>query len=350
MSLDRRQLLRGSLAAGAAAVPLGALAAPAHGVEPVPRISQQQSAAFPLVLMDAYNNTVETYDTGEIDGRTNRFGAPKSSFLTGKGAEAWAPLECKFRKLKSGESVFMICGGDRKNGRVTIHRVSDSAPLGWASGLTNFPHSLEYLPTADVVVVVGTQGLDDKEETPPGKRSGGTYELYLAPNGGSGPLRKIPGSERPFRQAHGVVKDQNHDDRVWIFGGNKIVGYEVRGEGGLDTELVEFARLPEPRFENGHDLQPDPVDTQFLWATGSDYLFKINKAAGHPALDWWQPPGQAKSFSRHRSGRGIYTVDSKGNGYGSDKVDFLWPAQTVTVPLREGQTEKRIYKARLTDI
>ncbi|GAA2096758.1 hypothetical protein GCM10009801_66560 [Streptomyces albiaxialis] len=356
MSLDRRQLLRGSLAVGAAAVPF-ASATPAYARQDR-GAAQTPPASFYLALLDAHNNVVETYYTGDIDAQTNRFGLPKSSFPTG----GWAPLECKFRKLNSGESVFMVCGGDPDKGRVTIHRNSDSAALGWDPDLPIYPHSLEYLPTADVVIVVGTRGLEqhDPPKGPHQKRGGGCYQLYLAPSAGSpGVLRKVPGltdKERAFRQAHGVVRDQNHPNRVWIFGGSKLVCYEVTGKRET-TRLREMYRAEDsldpakkPVFENGHDLQPDPVDTQFLWATGSAFQLKINKAGGPPRVEWSYPLPRVKSFSRHRSGRGIYTIDSENNPFGTDKVDFLWPSQTVTVPQGPGQKEKWIYKARLTDI
>ncbi|MDJ1130998.1 hypothetical protein [Streptomyces iconiensis] len=355
MSLDRRQLLRGSLAAGAAAVPFGALAAPAYGAGGERRAAQ--ASGFMLALLDANNNVIENHHTGDITTDAQKqsfFGAPRSTFSTGSGADAWAPLECKFRQLNSGESVFMVCGGTPSDGRVTIHRKSDSAALGWTRGLTIFPHSLEYLQAADVVVVVGTRGLptDPAEE-----KTGGVFELYTAPTKeGPSSFQKVPDSQKPFRQAHGVVRDQNRSDVVWIYGGNKLVGYRISGHRET-TKLKAFTRLTDEgqewKFENGHDLQPDPVDTQFLWATGSEFMFKINKSGGTPRVEWFHRLGLVKSFSRDRSGRGVWTASpalDPDNKYGTDKVNFMWKAQTVTAPRLSGQGEKRIYKARLTDI
>ena len=354
MSVDRRQLLRGSLAAGAAAavpfsVPLASAHAAARGERAAP--------AFQLALCDANNKVIENYSTGDIvtDAQGgSSFGAPTSVFHTG----GWAPLECKFRTLKSGEEVFMVCGGDETKGRVTIHRTSDSAPLGWDTDIPIFPHSLEYLPTADAVIVVGTRGLDDEDPPPPQlpggpkPRPGGSFQLYTAPTeAGPGSFTKI-GDAHAFRQAHGVVRDQNQQDLVWIFGGNKLLAYRVKGEREstwLDYE-EEHSLTDQEDFENAHDLQPDPVDTQFLWATGSKHLLKINKSAGRPRVEWRQAPAKAKSFSRHRSGRGMYTFDAWGNAYGYNKVHFLWPYQEVTVPKTGKQGDRWIYKARLTDI
>ncbi|WP_367133877.1 MULTISPECIES: twin-arginine translocation signal domain-containing protein [Streptomyces] len=222
MSLNRRQILRGSLAAGAMTLPLGAPAAPAYGVVREPR-AQAPQAGFSLALLDVNNQIITNHHTRDI--RDGKFGKPWATFRTGQGSEAWDPLELKFRKLQSGEAAFLVCDGNRTEGHVTIHRNSDAAPLGWVNGLTNFPHSLEYLPTADVIVVVGTQGLDSLDPKPPeAGRSGGCYELYLAPTGEStGPLQKIHvrDEDRAFRQAHGVVWDETKQF-LWIFGGNKI--------------------------------------------------------------------------------------------------------------------------------
>ncbi|MEH6374249.1 hypothetical protein V7793_07900 [Streptomyces sp. KLMMK] len=359
MSLDRRQLLRGSLAIGAAAVPFGALAAPAHGIVRQPQ-AQVPRAGFSLALLDANNQIITNHHTGDI--RNGKFGKPWATFRTGQGAKAWDPLELKVRKLQSGETAFLICGGDRTEGHMTIHRNSDGAPLGWVSGLTNFPHSLEYLSTPDVIIVVGTQGLDSLDPKPPeASRSGGCYELYLAPTRGSaGPLRKIPvqDEDRAFRQAHGVVWDETKQF-LWIFGGNKIRAYTVTGKRehtrlkrakdkkGKDIELVSSL------FENGHDLQPDPLEPQYLWATSSKEIIQINKAGGYPRIQWSIPARSAKSFSRDRSGSAVWTSDTKGNAYGDDKVRFLWSSMTdpVTAERASGETkDKWIYKARLLDI
>lgn len=354
MALDRRQLLRGSLAAGAAAaLPLGASAASAQTVGKAAAGGRElQADPFHLALLDANNNVIETHSTANItwgsDGKQGTFGAPTSVFSTGTGANAWAPLECKFRKLNSGEFAFMVCGGTSDNGRVTIHRNSDGAPLGWDSGLKMFPHSLEYLPTADAVIVVGTRLMDQDDPPPSGGRAGGCYQLYTAPHGSPDTFRKIPNGQHSFRQAHGVVWDTNLK-LLWIYGGNKIVGYKVNGT-GLNTSLQEVARLSDADFENGHDLQPDPIEPQFLWATGTNFQIKIDKSGGKPRKVWTYPAKHVKSFSRHRTGRGVWTASPPTNDYGSDQVNLLWPTQTVKAPKRSGQQEKWIYKARLTDI
>ncbi|GGP76229.1 hypothetical protein GCM10010278_63360 [Streptomyces melanogenes] len=86
--------------------------------------------------------------------------------------------------LSSKETAFLACGGDETNGHVTTHRQSDAAALGWVNGLTFFPHSLEYLPAQEAVIVVGPRGLDSLYPKPPqATRSGGQYELFTAPNG-----------------------------------------------------------------------------------------------------------------------------------------------------------------------
>ncbi|MBP2185451.1 hypothetical protein [Amycolatopsis magusensis] len=349
--MDRRQLLRGLLAAGVAAVPISALAGSARGAEAVGGALLED---FHLALLDVQNHVIETYWTGHIKLEKDQngkdrfvFGAPLSAFPTG----GWAPLECKFRKI-GGVPAFLVCGGDEEDGRVTIHRTSDSAALGWTTGLKNFPHSLEYLPTADAVIVVGTAGLDDQDPGPPGERTGGSFLLFQAPTAERpGPLVKISGPHA-FREAHGVVLDQNNDRLLWIYGGNKILAYEVSGQGtGTTLTYLEHRSLTNNKFENGHDLQPDLAETQYLWATGSKSQFRINKSGGgRPRIDWEYPTPKVKSFSKHRSGRGIYTADTLGNKYGSSWVDFVWPNQPVEAKPVGEQKEKWIYKARLTDI
>jgi hypothetical protein len=121
----------------------------------------------------------------------------------------------------------------------------------------------------------------------------------------------------------------------------------------MQTELryLEPRSLTDPRFENGHDLSPDPVDTQYLWATGTNSRFRINKSGGgRPWIDWEYPPRKVKSFSKHSSGRGVYTADTLDNKFGSPQVQLVAPNQLVTAQQRTGQQQKWIYKARFTSI
>ncbi|ATL26018.1 hypothetical protein KY5_1000c [Streptomyces formicae] len=363
MGLNRRQLLRGSLAVGAAALPVGALAAPAYGVVHKPR-AQARRAGFNLALLDVANGIITNHHTGDIHTNTKgekEFGNPWATFRTGKdGAVGWDPLELKVRTLDNGkgEKAFLICGGDSTEGHVTIHRNSDGAPLGWVSGLTNFPHSLEYVPEHEVIIVVGPRGLGQYDPPPRGESEpGGCYEMYAAPTGGSvGPLKKIPiaDKDRAFWKAHGVVWDRDKK-LVWIYGGNKLRSYKVIGKGeGARLERANI-EIVSDLFKNGHDLQPDPLEPEYLWATSSTEILQINKAGGYAFIQWSIPAKSVKSFARDRSGSAAWTADTLGNKYGDDKVRFMWyPDMTgpVTVPAVSGETTKPkvIYKARLLDI
>ncbi|WP_158853866.1 hypothetical protein [Streptomyces sp. NRRL F-5650] len=357
MSLNRRQLLRGTVAAGASALSLGVLAAPARGAILRPQAARTSRAGFNVALLDKANQVITNYHTADI--QNNVFTKPWAKFETG----GWDPLEIKVRTFQgSSEPAFLVCGGNPDKGAVTIHRQSDAAALGWRNDLTIFPHSLEYLPNQDVVIVVGTRGLDDLDKPPAGKRAGGQYELFLAPGKtGAGTLQKvtgIPDADRAFRQAHGVVWDASRK-WVWIYGGDKLRPYTVSGY----RETTRLHTIPHPSdpkqtlevrnqvFENGHDLQPDLMEPQYLWATSSDEIIQINKAGGIPTIQWHIPAKSPKSFSRDRSGVGIWTSDSLGNSYGDEFVRFLWDATHQKVEAKSGTATKPIlYKARLLDI
>jgi len=340
VSINRRQLLGSSLAAAAAAGPLGAMASPAHAG---PQQGTIQRAAFDLVLCDAARNVVETVNTGTVsypDG-TNKpgvFGKPKSTFRTG----GWAPLECRFRDIKKIGRVFMVCGGTPDNGKVTIHRQSDSRGVGADSGLWIFPHCVEYIPDIDAVIVVGTRGPKRNDKRDP--RTQGSYVLYNAPDGTPGSFTRLT-EPRRFRQAHGVLWDPKRR-LLWVYGWDSLVGYSVH-RSGRNIDLRPQAVLHDRSFINGHDLQPDYVDDRFFWATGTHAMFKVYKAQGNPRIVWSYGESEAKSFSRHESGRGVYTTahyTSPHNPYGDNKVRFLWPQETVRQP-----HAKWIYKARLTN-
>ncbi|MBO8195498.1 twin-arginine translocation signal domain-containing protein [Streptomyces oryzae] len=345
MNINRRQLLRGSLAAAAAAGPLGALASPAYGAQ---QAAPDPRDPYDLVLLDVANKKVQTVNTGQV--RNGQFGDPISTFATG----GWDPLECRFREIR-GTRVFMVCGGSPGDGKVTIHRQSDSKALGWDSGLKIFPHCIEYLPTADAVIVVGTRGFEKENapETPEGKRPGGSYQLYTAPDGKTPDSFKRIRSDR-FRQAHGVLWDPKMQ-LLWIYGGDKLQAFEVKGH-RESTYLAPKQFLQRSEFENGHDLQPDYVYPQFFWATGTHRIFKIDKSGAEPVEVWSHPTPEVKSFSRHEKGRGIYTsAHGTGNAYGNDQVHFLWPPWGPPENIRfidrkdPKARKSRIYKARLTN-
>lgn len=353
MVLDRRQLLRGSLAAGAGAtlwgLSTGMVLTADNASAAVPAVPR--AAGFNVALLNTTHNVVENYNTADI--RNNAFSKPPwAKFPTG----VWQPLECKVRTLDSKETVFMVCGGKPDNGHVTIHRSSDAAALGWISELKIFPHSLEYVPQKNVIVVVGTRGLDDPSSVPdynPGATLGGTWQVYKAPGSTPGQLVKI--AEGPFRQAHGVVWQGG---LLWMFGGHKLVGYEVHVT-STSASIKPTVTFPEPEpklFENGHDLSADPVSTEgnILWVSSSTQLLKINKSSNKPRVDERYPIAKMKSFSRHSSGRSVWTVAPSASGpdrYGNDEVNCMWPTENnkpVKVPNFDGQVGmKRIYKARV---
>lgn len=362
MSVDRRQLLRGTVAAGASALSVGALSGPARGAILAPEVLRTSRAGFNVALLDVANKVITNYHTADI--QNNVFTKPWAAFETG----GWDPLEVKVRTfLSSKETAFLVCGGNETEGHVTIHRQSDAAALGWVNGLTFFPHSLEYLPNQEAVIVVGPRGLDSLDPKPPqAKRSGGQYELFTAPTkDGPKSFQKITGiadKDRAFRQAHGVVWDDSRK-WVWIYGGNKLRPYTVSGF----RETTRLHKINDPKFpndpnkclelvsdvfENGHDLQPDPLEKQYLWATSSEEIIQINKAGGVPVIQWHIRAKAPKSFSRDHSGTGIWTSDSHDNAYGDEFVQFIWDAkyQKVEAKAGKGKPTPILYKARLLDI
>ncbi|GGP76235.1 hypothetical protein GCM10010278_63370 [Streptomyces melanogenes] len=87
MSVDRRQLLRGTVAAGASALSAGALSGPARGAILTPEELRAPRAGFNAALFDMANKVVANYHTADI--QDNVFTKPWAAFETG-GA---GPLE-----------------------------------------------------------------------------------------------------------------------------------------------------------------------------------------------------------------------------------------------------------------
>ncbi|MFB1045328.1 hypothetical protein [Streptomyces chrestomyceticus] len=345
MSITRRRLLGGSLVVGAtAAGPLGTLATSAQAA---PRAHAAPPTHFDLALLDVTNKVIDNYNTRDVvaDGSEGKFTKRWSQFHTG----GWDPLELRIRNIKGVGQVFMVCGADPKDaldGKVIIHRSRpDSAEnVGWDSGLPIFPHCIEYLPTVDAVIVVGTRG----HETGPGDRTGGSYQLYTAPNGQQGSFRRV-GTTQPFRQAHGVLWDGQY---VWLYGGRLLQAFTVHRSGDNIWLKDANRKLENALFWNGHDLQLDPVYPHYFWATSSQRILKINKRGPVPDVEWSLPEGAVKSFSRHKeSGLGVWTAadHSDGNPYGNSRVHFLWgsSADWAWDIVNHPDAKARIYKARI---
>lgn len=182
---------------------LGTLTTPARGAEP-------DLEHFELALLDANpdKSQIEWVNTGKVDGN-GRFLRQRDPLKVG-----WQPLELKYRWLpwingdESGGVAYMIVGGDTKNGRVVIHRQSDGKQLASVDGLSMYPHSIEYLPSANAIVVVGTRtpGLPGG-----GGRRGGCYQLFTAPRNSGGAFTPVGGPHQ-FRQAHGVAWQYHKDN------------------------------------------------------------------------------------------------------------------------------------------
>ncbi|MDJ1138465.1 hypothetical protein [Streptomyces iconiensis] len=348
MSINRRRLLSGAAAAASAGA-LGTLATPARGAEP--RLEH-----FELGLLDANPDKcqIEWVNTGKVE-RDDRLIRQREPLKTG----GWQPLELKYRWLpwingdESGGVAYMIVGGDTENGRVAIHRQSDGERLAWFDGLSMYPHSIEYLPSANAVVVVGTRtpGLPGG-----GGRRGGCYQLFTAPRNSGGVFTPV-GEPRQFRQAHGAAWQYHQDNpgdpgkitgTLWMYGYVTLQGYRVTGW----RESVQLEEVPELRvwdraFNNGHDLTLDGHEPAVLWATGTKRAFRIDVSGSRPQVvdhfERW-----VKSYSRHSSGRGIWTSSQgvqKPNVYGSDRVNLEWPKARYFAP----DNASWIYKARTTD-
>lgn len=312
MSIDRRTLLKGTAAAGAA-LPLGALATgPA-----------QAAPAYEIAVLDVNRNNVCVFDRNGAftDDRI------KWSFNPGWGDV----LETRFRDTTNDGSVFLLAGGSpgKGKGHAEIRRRADEKLL-WKATFDNYPHCVERVRGPGAVIVAGTR-------TDPGKE-GGSLHLFAPTNGSISSLKYL--RSYPFHQAHGVLWDPLFG-LLWAVGGTALRSYRVEGT-YQDIRLVQAGEWK--IAGNGHDVQPDYTDTNVLYVTDSGHVYRVDKR-NPAAMEVSSTRKYVKSFSRHRSGEGVWTSapQDASNPFGTSWVHFRWPSAATQRP------GGRLYKARLVE-
>ncbi|MFH8609987.1 hypothetical protein ACH4D5_21160 [Streptomyces sp. NPDC018029] len=239
MSVNRRRLLGGSLAA-AVAGSLGPLAGQSHarahvrpGTADGPATDAAGAqAAFDLALLDVNRDSVDIFSSGTQFTDADR--------KWGIQSRAGDVLECRPRVIPHENP--------------------------------GYPHCVEYLDGTGAFVVAGSRGV---------------IHLFVSDGVHLRSIRQV-GRPYPHPKAHSVLGDPTIQ-RLWAFGGKELVLYRVTGQ-YADTRLVR-ERTFWDRFENGHDL----CSHNGLPASRWPGLSAGGARCGQPRRLRWRPHGHDRA-------------------------------------------------------
>lgn len=213
--------------------------------------------------------------------------------------------------------------------------------------ITNSPHSVELLPSGNMVVAC----------------SSGELRLYYTSEMLTG------GDDQKYASfdlydAHGVLWDPEYNV-LWALGGHELVAYKVEGEGANET-LVQMPGMgcTLPGDKGGHDLAPDYSDTQYLYFSIIEKVYRFDKETGE-VDDKFQYYGKLqhdniKGFGNNANGNFVYCYPNGGEGRKWERwegayccTDTIWwvykkSEKSMVVQSYQSETAA-IYKVRIFD-
>jgi hypothetical protein len=171
--------------------------------------------------------------------------------------------DVKYREGTVFGDVLLITG-DRASGNTGIYNYSTGKSIWKTSNCGSNPHSIEILPSGNIVIASSTDGkLRLCKTSALQTNDTATANTYI---------------DYSLEDAHGVLWDPTYKV-VWALGRYELRAYAISGT-GTGEKLVEVTNmriyLPEGH-RGGHDLSPDYTNTRYLYITVGEFALKIDK-------------------------------------------------------------------------
>uniref|UniRef100_A0AAU2UVV7 Uncharacterized protein n=1 Tax=Streptomyces sp. NBC_00003 TaxID=2903608 RepID=A0AAU2UVV7_9ACTN len=325
--MNRRTLLK-SAAAVAVGAPLASLAT---------ATSAQATGTYHVAVCEQLRNQILIHPVGPVDwspaSRLWRWQAPATT--------DWNLLsDIKFRETTAFGWVALVTAS---GGRVGIVNMGDGDGLLWSAAPNGNPHSIERIPDIGVIVTASSQELS-KGEYP------GHLTIY-APTNSDDPSTLAQVDTIDYEGAHGLWYDGSH---LWALGTWTLTKYQVTGS-HRDARLVKVwgHTWPDPKHPfNGHSLDTDHSDPNYLLITGGGSVQRVNKSTG--ALTPMRPSDQGvKSFARIASGESFWQQASgSGDDWWNSEIQFFDSVgnKSFTRSLEGYGYTGRFYRARLSSV
>ncbi len=226
---------------------------------------------------------------------------------------------------------------------ITDYETKETIWCGGGGQAGNNPHSIEILPSGNIVTASSTDGIVR------------IFNTYANINEGE-PL-KYKTYELP--SAHGVLWDPEYEV-VWALGLTDLVAYQVREQDGMEV-LQKIGgmggKLPKA---GGHDLSADLMDSNYLWCT-SGGVYHFNKETNEFEEKYDQHAklnkNAVKGFGNNKNNNFIFsrakgddnhTLPSGAPGWSTDVITFGYWKGEHFLYLKEFTAENcAFYKARV---
>ncbi|WP_330294210.1 hypothetical protein [Streptomyces sp. NBC_00503] len=325
--MDRRTLLKGT-AAAAVGAPLASLAMPT---------SAKAASVYHVAVCEQGRNQILIHPVApDVDW------TPATQLWQWKApaGDAWNMLsDVKFRNTTAFGWVALVTAS---GGKVGIVNMGDGDGLLWQATPNGNPHSIERIPDIGVIVTASSE-----------TRSPGGYPGCLtiyAPTNSDDPSTLAQVQTIDYEGAHGLWYDGSH---LWALGTWTLTQYEVTGS-HRDARLVKVwgHTWPDPKHPfNGHGLDTDHSDPNYLLITGGGSVLRVNKSTG--ALTPMKPSSDGvKSFARIASGESFWQQAVDAKIHWNIFIEFFDSSGNFdrTRKLQGYGYEGQFYKARLSSV
>ena len=251
--------------------------------------------------------------------------------------------EAKYREGTVHGNVIAITSGSKCG----IYSYPAGKAIWTTSSGGNNPHSIEVLPSGNIVIASST---------------GGTLRLFKTSaltTGNTSTANQY--TDYTLEDAHGVLWDPTYKV-LWALGRYQLKAYYVTGS-GTGEKLVEATQLtinlPEGH-RGGHDLSPDYTDTRYLYITVGEMVLKVDKLEHKLIANFFysslMTARNVKGFSNNPGGNFFITGELGGAGRPWDNASFeSWCTDTIYFCVFDGKTYTKVkltsensafYKAR----
>ncbi len=179
------------------------------------------------------------------------------------------------------------------------------------------PHSIEILPSGNIVTASTTDSLLRL-----------FYAADCVKNGA-----KVEYQTYQLKDVHGVLWDPEYE-LLWAIGEEELAAYMVVKENGKEVLKKVNGEGGELPTLYGHDLSADMMDSQYLWCTTGEKVYRFDKETGEFEAKFKAyaklNKADVKGFGNNKNGNFFYCFPNQGPGRDWEKESLAeWCTDTI---------------------